>query len=216
WVGLPDIGGFDEPETVFGSIFPAVLMHRQRFLDIGAFDPLFWSYCEDFDVCYRANILGFRFVTSPKAVIRHKYRASAKDTTDPLWSRYWFIRNYLLVFLKNYQSKNLIKSGRHIYRRYLGNVIRNARVSKNRAELNMCRRIIFNLFRNLPQVFRSRRIIQKKRRYPDDLFWRISSPIEDFNIFHVEGCPVLSLLAMRSGRGELEPYKVDDVEFVIR
>jgi len=215
-VGLFDSGAFEQAETVFGSIFPAVLMHRQRFLDMGSFDSLFWSYCEDFDVCYRTNILGFRFVTSPGAIIQHKYRASSRDTVDPLWSRYWFIRNYLLVFLKNYEAVNLFKYGRKIYRRYLGNVWKNARHTKNREELKMCRRIALDLIRNIPTIVMRRRFIQKNRQISDEALWSKSFPVEDHNIFHVENCPVLSLLSLRCARGEFESYMINDVEYFVR
>ncbi|MBN1549824.1 glycosyltransferase, partial [bacterium] len=45
-VGLADLGQFKEPEQVFGSIFPAVMFNRAKFLEIGAFDNMFWSYNE--------------------------------------------------------------------------------------------------------------------------------------------------------------------------
>lgn len=215
-VGLPDLGGFDMPETVFGSIFPAVIVHRRILLDAGAFDPMFWSYCEDFDLCYRLNIMGCRFVTAPAAVIYHKYRASSRDTSDPLWSRYWFIRNYLLVFLKNYERHNLAQYGRRIFRRYLGNVMTAARRSGNRREWWMCVRIIRSLVFNSPRIILRRLRIQKRRLLPDRLFWRTTQPVEDFNIFHVEGCIVLSLLSMRYAEQKVESYRINDVEFSVR
>lgn len=215
-VGLPDIGGFNQSETVFGSIFPAVLVHRDRFIKIGLFDSLFWSYCEDFDICYRANILGYRFITSPESRILHKYRASSRDDSDPLWSRYWFIRNYLLVFLKNYQLKNLWRYGRHIYRRYLGNVRSNALRTGNLAELKMCRKVSLDLMLRLPAILVRRWRIQRQRKYDDRQFWRTTEPIEEHNIFHYQGHPVLSILALRCGKGETMAYSVDNSEINVR
>jgi GT2 family glycosyltransferase len=198
-VGLPDIGAFDKDETVFGSIFPAVLFDRNKLVEIGAFDPVFISYCEDFDVCYRSNILGYRFVTCPEAVIRHKYRASSTDQTDPLRARFWFIRNYLLVFLKNYELKNLLRYGLSIFRRYLWNTMRHAIQTGNRAELVMCIRIIGSITKKMPGIIRSRYQIQKNRKFGDRCFWKTDS-VEDYNIFHVDGSIVLSLKSMRAGK----------------
>lgn len=199
-VGLPDIGAFDKDETVFGSIFPAVLFDRRKLLDIGAFDPVFVSYCEDFDVCYRSNILGYRFVTCSNAVIRHKYRASSTDQTDPLRARFWFIRNYLLVFLKNYELKNLLRYGLSIFRRYVWNTIRHAVRTRHRAELVMCIRIFGSITKKLPEVLRSRYRIQKNRKFDDRCFWK-TEPVEEYNIFHVEGSIVLSHQSLRAGKG---------------
>ena len=198
-VGLPDLGAFTESETVFGAIFPAVLFHRQRFMDIGLFDDRFWSYCEDFDVCYRGNILGYRFVTAPDARIWHKYRASSRDGTDPLWSRFWFLRNYLLVFLKNYESANLRKYGRMILRRYIGNGLRHAWNTRNRAELILYLRVFGSLLKHVPHVLKSRRFIGRHRRFRDELFWN-RGQVEDYNIYHVEGSVVLSLKSMQAGK----------------
>ena len=215
-VGLPDAPDLDRSETVFGSIFPAVMFHRQRFLDMGAFDELFWSYCEDFDVCYRGNILGYRFITSPKAMIHHKYRASSTDKSDPLRSRFWFIRNYLLVFLKNYRLGLLMKHGRQIYRRYLGNALTIAKRNGNAPEVKMYRRILLSLLKHSPRILMRRRWVQKRRVIQDEVLWRNTSPIEDFNIFHVEDCPVLSLLSMRYAKGKVDSYDKDGVEFRVR
>ncbi|MBN1879862.1 glycosyltransferase family 2 protein [bacterium] len=199
-VGLPDLGGLNESETVFGSIFPAVLFHRNRFLNIGGFDEIFWSYCEDFDVCYRGNILGYRFITAPDAIVLHKYRTSSRDTTDPLWSRFWFLRNYLLVFLKNYETRNLRRYGGRIFHRYLGNGIRHAWNTRNKAELILHLRVIGSLIKHMHHIILSRRFIRRNRKMEDELLWKKES-VEDYNPFHVEGSIVLSLKSIRAGKG---------------
>jgi GT2 family glycosyltransferase len=198
-VGLADMGAFETSETVFGSIFPAVLLEKSRFLDIGGFDPVFRSYCEDFDVCYRSNILGYRFVTAPKARIRHKYRASSTDVSNPLQSRFWFLRNYLLVFLKNYEWRNLRHHGFRIFSRYLGQSIRHAIRTRNRTELLLYFRVIGSLVKQTPSIIRSRKRIQNSRTFSDECFWR-KEKVEDYNPYHVEGSIVLSLESMRTAR----------------
>ncbi len=200
-VGLPDLGAFEKSETVFGSIFPAVLFDKEKFQKIGGFDPIFVSYCEDFDVCYRSNILGYRFITAPKAIIKHKYRASSTDQTNPLQSRFWFLRNYMLVFLKNYEGKNLVKYGNRIFKRYIWNSMRHAFTTRNRAEFLMNIRVLGSILKKIPGVFRARRQIQNNRKYKDQIFWQ-TGDVEDFNIFHVEGCIVLSVKSLRAGKGD--------------
>ncbi len=199
-VGLPDLGAFDQPETVFGSIFPAVLFDRQTFLDIGGFDNRFVSYCEDFDVCYRSNILGYRFVTAPRAVIRHKYRASSTDTTNPLEARFIFLRNYMLVFLKNYQLINLFRYGPGIFHRYLWSTFRHSVITRNKSEMLMVLRILGSLAKRIPHIIRQRRRLSRLRQFDDKTFWS-TEKVEDYNPFHVENSIVLSLRSLRAGRG---------------
>ncbi len=212
-VGLPDLGQYKSPEFVFGSIFPAVMFKRRGFLEIGGFDPVFWSYCEDFDICYRANILGFRLLAIPGAVMKHKYRASSKDKSDPLWSRYWFVRNYLLVFLKNYEWKNLVKYRYIISMRYMGHAFRQAWQARRRREVLTYLKVMFSLLINSPRIIRNRRWIQKNRKLPDEAVWKIGL-VEEFNIYHVDGNIVLSLNAMRAALdGEEYTYPIHDREY---
>jgi GT2 family glycosyltransferase len=199
-VGLPDLGAFDQPETVFGSIFPAVMFHRQRFLEIGGFDSMFVSYCEDFDVCYRSNILGYRFVTSPKAVIRHKYRSSSTDSENPVESRFMFLRNYMLVFLKNYQTVNLIRYGPGIFYRYIWSTFRHAFATRNKSELLMVFRILGSLAVKTPHILKERLSLSGRRKFRDTCFWR-TEKVEEHNPFHVENSIVLSLRSLRAGKG---------------
>ncbi len=212
-VGLPDLGQFQSYEQVFGSIFPAVLFRRKKFIEIGAFDELFWSYCEDFDVCYRTQLFGYHLITVPGAVIRHKYRSSSRDETNPLWSRYWFIRNYLLVFLKNYELVNLWRQRHIIFMRYIGHSIRSAWRNRNRAELAVYLKVLTNLLLNTPRIYKRRFFIQLHRKKSDHDIWR-HNVVEEHNIYHVDGCIVLSLKSMRAAlRSEEYVYTVDHREY---
>ena len=212
-VGLPDLGQFKTSERVFGSIFPAVLFRRESFIEIGAFDELFWSYCEDFDVCYRTQLFGYHLITVPGAIIRHKYRSSSRDATNPLWSRYWFIRNYLLVFLKNYELKNLWIHRYVIFMRYNGHALRTAWVNRNRAELAVYLKVLMSLFLNTPRICKRRFFIQLHRKKNDQDIWR-HGVVEEHNIYHVDGCIVLSLKSLRAAlRSEEYVYTVDHREY---
>ena len=120
-VGLLDFGQFKEPEQVFGSIFAAVLVRRDVFFDIGMFDEAFFSFGEDFDVCYRANLMGYKFFTAPKAEVLHKYHGSLIKKKKPEYSHFLYIRNYLMTILKNYSKDSLKKHFRQAFRRYFIN-----------------------------------------------------------------------------------------------
>jgi GT2 family glycosyltransferase len=212
-VGLMDLGQYSESEQVFGSIFPAVMFRKDKFFEIGAFDELFWSYNEDFDICYRSNLFGYKFICTPKAVIFHKYRASSKDSSDPLWSKYWFIRNYFLVFLKNYELSSLIKYRKILFMRYLGHATKDAWKFRRFRELILYFKIVVWLVIRSPWIMKRRYFIQKHRKIPDNNFW-VYGKVEEYNLYHYNGAIVLSLKALRaSTRGEKYMYRAGRHEF---
>ena len=212
-VGLPDLGQFKEPEQVFGSIFPAVMIRNSKFHEIGRFDPVFWSYNEDFDLCYRAAIFGYKFVAVPAANMKHKYRASAKDSVNPLWSKYWFIRNYFLVFLLNYEWKNLWKYKRIIFFRYMGHSLIAAIRAGRKREVVMFAKVILSILWNSPRILKRRLAIQHHRKISDQEIWSYGS-IEEYNLYHYNGAVVLSMNALKAAtEGETFEYSVDGQKF---
>jgi len=74
----PDLGQFDRPEYVFGYTGAAVLFRRSMIEDAsidGEFmDEDFFFYREDADVSWRAQLLGWKCVYTPKAVGYHVRR----------------------------------------------------------------------------------------------------------------------------------------------
>jgi len=213
-VGQIDLGQFSHSERVFGSIFPAVLLRRELFLKIGMFDETMFSYCEDFDLCYRANILGYHFVTAPQAVVRHKYRATASSAYSARWQHYFFVRNYLYVFLKNYSLKNLLRCFPYAFYRYVAkSAVASLKGHDFRAFLLHARAVAFVLGK-LPKLLRARRFVQKNRARSDEDVWSFSE-IEHYNIFHHLGRPVLSLLNVRVGISGLNKYHVGNREYQV-
>jgi len=71
----PDDGAYDQAEYVFGACAAAALYRRSMIDDIAIdgefFDPDFFAYREDADVAWRAQLLGWRCIYSPKAVGWH-------------------------------------------------------------------------------------------------------------------------------------------------
>jgi GT2 family glycosyltransferase len=62
----------------------SALFHRQRFLDLGGFDPLFAPfYFEDVELSYRAWKRGFTVEYEPRSVVRHRF----SSTIEPLAGR---------------------------------------------------------------------------------------------------------------------------------
>ncbi|MBN1591806.1 MAG: glycosyltransferase family 2 protein [Candidatus Coatesbacteria bacterium] len=213
-VGRIDLGQFKESERVFGSIFPAVLLRRDAFERIGMFDETMFSYCEDFDVCYRANMLGYQFVTAPNAVVRHKYRSTAASAFRERWQHYFFMRNYLYVFLKNYSLKSLIRHFPYAFYRYCGKSAIAALKRRDVKDFAMHVRAVAFVVGKLPSLMRNRRFVQSNRKRQDEEIWSDAN-VEHYNIFHHFGRPVLSVLNIRTGLSDLTSYTINSEEYQI-
>jgi hypothetical protein len=169
-LGMVDLGQFVESERVFGAIFAAVLLDARKFHELGLFDEDFFSFMEDFDVCYRANILGYAFYTAPHAVVRHKYGVSWRES-NPLWSEYYNIRNCLMAVFKNYEGSNLMKHGPRIIRNYLWDYLRAAVDRRDKERVLLVCRIVLYLVSHLPNLLKERWKIQKRRKVEDEAVW---------------------------------------------
>jgi N-acetylglucosaminyl-diphospho-decaprenol L-rhamnosyltransferase len=84
----------------------SIMLLRKEMLDvIGAFDPRFFLYYEETDLCFRARQHGWECWTVGEAVGRHINAASAKETNEPMiWgtlSEHYF-RSRFYFFSKHY------------------------------------------------------------------------------------------------------------------
>ena len=112
----PDEGRYQQSEYVFGATGAAALYRRAMIDDISVdgefFDPDFFSYREDADVAWRAQLLGWRCIYTPAAVayhvrtvspqnrrsipaainmhsVKNRFLLRIKNLTPGLWRRYW-------------------------------------------------------------------------------------------------------------------------------
>ena len=54
----------------------SMMMPRSVFLRLGGFDPDFFAYFEDVDLCWRAWLTGFRVMFRPTSRVYHKLSAT--------------------------------------------------------------------------------------------------------------------------------------------
>lgn len=111
-----DEGRYQQPEYVFGASGAAALYRRDMIEDISIdgefFDTDFFTYREDADVAWRAQLLGWRCIYTPAAVayhvrtvspqnrgslpavlnmhsVKNRFLLRIKNLTPGLWRRYW-------------------------------------------------------------------------------------------------------------------------------
>jgi len=102
----PDNGHFARAEYVFGASAAAALYRREMIddvaLDDGFFDPDFFSYREDADLAWRAQLLGWRCYYEPSAVGYHVRRVTpGRRRRTPSVLRMHSVKNRFLMRLKN-------------------------------------------------------------------------------------------------------------------
>lgn len=82
----------------------AALMIRRTLLDqIGGFDEDYYMYCEDVDLCWRANHADSRVTYLPDAIIYH-YIGKSSDLA-PTRMTYEFHRSQYLFYKKHYRTQ---------------------------------------------------------------------------------------------------------------
>ena len=99
---------YDNQEWVFGACAAAALYRTRMFRDVGLFDEDFFLLYEDIDLSFRAQLLGYRCIYVPKAVVYH--RASASIVYDSPVSVYYGHRNLEWVYVKNMPAGLILKS----------------------------------------------------------------------------------------------------------
>jgi GT2 family glycosyltransferase len=96
---------------VFVASGCALLVERELFVSLGGFDPLFFMYADEYDLCWRIWAAGRTVIAAPSARMHHRGAAAVNPrgyqrvlesrTSDS--KRYYANRNNLLVLLKNGQ-----------------------------------------------------------------------------------------------------------------
>lgn len=111
----PDDGRFRHTEYVFGACAAAALYRREMIADVsmddGFFDPDFFTYREDADVAWRAQLLGWHCIYVPQAVAYHVRRMiNGARLSAPAILKMHSVKNRFLMRVKNITGD--------LYRRY--------------------------------------------------------------------------------------------------
>jgi GT2 family glycosyltransferase/glycosyltransferase involved in cell wall biosynthesis len=101
-----DGGQFDRPEYVVGASGAAALFRRKMVEDVSMrgefFDEDFFAYREDADLAWRAQMMGWRCLYTPKAVGWHVRRVTPERRSKlPLLINWHSVKNRFLMRIKN-------------------------------------------------------------------------------------------------------------------
>lgn len=153
-----DNGQYDKIEAVFGACAGAAVYRRKLFEDIGFFDEDFFAYLEDVDLCFRAQIKGYKCFYLPSAVVYHVDGGTSKKI--PNFSRFLTLRNGLYVVFKNFHWSLLFLLSPFLVLSQVRNIFVGI---KHRCPF-LIFKVYFDFFRNLPVLWKKRLLIQSGRR----------------------------------------------------
>jgi len=150
-----------ESEEVFSPCAGAGFYRRATFLDVGGFNERYFCYYEDVDLGFRFRLMGSRCRFLPTTVVYHVGSALTGGVASD-FSTYHVHRNVVWNFLRNMPG--------HYFWMYLpahvtANLVSVAlfvRKGKGRTIL----RAKWHAIRGLPEVWRERQAIQRRRRVP--------------------------------------------------
>jgi GT2 family glycosyltransferase len=110
-----DSGQYDELRVVDFIEGSCLLARCQTLRDVGLFNPLYFAYWEETDLCVRGAKAGYKSVFVPKSRIWHKIGSSAPSTMR----LYYMTRNRLWFMRKHANLRDLISFSAYFFTVYL-------------------------------------------------------------------------------------------------
>lgn len=156
-----DNGAYARQELVFGACAGAAAYRRSMLDDVGGFEDSFFMYCEDVDLAFRSQLLGYRCVFVPTAIVYHMLSATGGG---PLAS-YYCGRNFVRVIARDMPGPLLGRVWPKVVLAQLkiaAESLRHAREPAARAKLSGQ----LAGLRELPRLLQERKAIQRRRRVP--------------------------------------------------
>jgi GT2 family glycosyltransferase len=102
-----DRGQYDAVDEIFFAKGTAAIFRKNLFSYFGGFDPDYFLYHEEADLCWRMRLGGCRIVFAPKSVVYHIGGASSKKV--PSLIVFHQEKNRISTLFKNYNFHNMVR-----------------------------------------------------------------------------------------------------------
>ena len=180
-----DNGHYLKPEYVFGATAAAACYRRTMIDDISVgnefFDSDFFTYREDADVAWRAQLLGWKCVYVPNACGYHvrKLRPGMRRYLPPEINMH-SVKNRFLMRAKNITPGVYLRNFIPMTLRDLGIVLYCLTIERSSLKA------FYLLARDFNRILEKRRLIQQRRRVDEEYmmswfrFAPVSYPVESF------------------------------------
>ena len=94
-----DYGQYDSPSPVFWASGACMMVRSGLYRKLGGLDERFFAHQEEIDLCWRAQLAGYRIVTVPESTVWHVGGGTLPNSSP--WKLYLNFRNNLLMMYKN-------------------------------------------------------------------------------------------------------------------
>lgn len=151
-----------QPEYVFGTTGGGFIARKDMLRTVGLFDEKFFMYFEDVDLCFRAQLAGYKVRYTPNAVAYHKISVSTNKV--PGLAIHNTFKNLPILFIKNVPlglMPTILPRFTLAYVLILGNAIAHG---KGKYALSGC----LKKFILIPHALRERKRIQSSRKVSDE------------------------------------------------
>jgi len=102
-----DHGQYDDPTDIFWGAGAALMIRRDLYLLSGGLEEPFFAHMEEIDLLWRLQLMNYRVVVEPAAVILHRGAVTIK--TGSYLKHYLNHRNSLAMMIRNYSVWSLIR-----------------------------------------------------------------------------------------------------------
>ena len=163
---------------------------------MGCFDESYFMFAEDLDLCWRAQLAGYKIVVNENARIYHASGGSisggvVRSSNYETNTRRVFLRekNTIRTLIKNYDFSNLIKIVPFYVALLFFETIFWSCILKPNISKNIFKAIFWNL-KMLPNTFKQRAVVQNQRKIEDDeLVMKILDGYCKIRVFRNVGVP---------------------------
>lgn len=161
---------YNSEEYVFSACGGSAAYRRAMLEQVGLLDEDFFFSSEDVDLGWRAQLMGWRCVYAPRAVVYHMLSATGGGATASFYNG----RNFIWLIAKNYPGELLRKYWRLIVRAQVRRAWEALRAWRGEAARATLRGMVAGLW-TLPQALRKRKAIQAGRtvsiEYLETILW---------------------------------------------
>lgn len=113
--GFPYINGHRKPDNyqsnsiknIFFAFGCSILVKKKIFDKLNGYDNKFLTLVDDIDLCWRINLLGYKIVIEPRALLYHRASSTTRKAFNRAQTRYMSEKNTLRMLLKNYNFMTL-------------------------------------------------------------------------------------------------------------
>lgn len=100
-----DEGQYDSARDIFWGTGACLLVRADVFRELGGFDAGFFAHMEEIDLCWRAQLRGYRICVEPMSVVYHLGGGTLPQNTPR--KTFLNFRNNLMMLYKNLSGRSL-------------------------------------------------------------------------------------------------------------